>query len=86
MTKQRSVRDEIERVIAESGALLPAEFDDDTSLIHSGILDSTALFSLAVWIEEHVEPGLDLTTFDLVEEWDTVRKLLAFIETHAPRR
>jgi len=77
-----SVRDELIRVIEESGAALPADLDDDTSLIRSGILDSTALFEVALWMEDHVVPGLDLTTFDLAEEWDTVRKLLSFIERH----
>lgn len=78
-----AVRGELLRVIEESGALLPADLDDDTSLVRSGLLDSTALFAVAVWVEEHVTPGLDLTSFDLAEEWDTLRKLLAFIAAHA---
>jgi acyl carrier protein len=77
-----SLRDELVRVIEASGAHLPSELGDDTSLIRSGRLDSTALFELALWIEERVAPGLDLTAFDLAEEWDTLAKLLAFIEQH----
>jgi len=69
--------------IEESGVELPADIDDHTPLITSGLLDSTALFQLALWVEEHVQPGLDLTTFDLTTEWDTVAKLLAFIESNA---
>lgn len=77
-----SVRDDLLRAIEESGAHLPADFDDDTSLIGSGLLDSTALFEFALWVEDHVAPGLDVTTFDLAEEWDTIAKLLAFVERH----
>lgn len=81
-----SLRDDLVRAIEESGATLPADFNDDTSLISSGILDSTALFELALWIEDRVVPGLDLTTFDLAEEWDTIAKLLAFIGRHGKGR
>ena len=78
-----SLRDDLVRVIEASGANLPSNFGDETSLIHSGILDSTALFEVVLWIEEHVAPGLDLTAFDLAEEWDTVAKLLAFVGKHS---
>jgi acyl carrier protein len=81
-----SLRNELVRMIEASGATLPADLDDDASLISSGLLDSTALFELALWVEERVAPGLDLTTFDLAEEWDTITKLLAFIEKHATGR
>lgn len=81
-----SLRAELVRVIAASGAALPRDVGDDTSLIRSGLLDSTALFELALWIEERVAPGLDLTTFDLAAEWDTLAKLLVFIERHAPTK
>jgi acyl carrier protein len=78
-----SARDELVRVIEASGARLPDDFDDQTSLIRSGLLDSTALFDIALWIEERVEPGFDLTAFDLAEEWDTLARLLTFVERHA---
>ena len=81
-----SLRNELVRMIEESGAQLPADLDDHASLIGSGLLDSTALFELALWVEERVAPGVDLTTFDLAEEWDTIAKLLAFIEKHATER
>jgi len=77
-----ALRDDLVRVIEASGALLPADLSDDTSLIQSGLLDSTALFDLALWIEERVASGLDLTSFDLAEEWDTLARLQAFIERH----
>jgi acyl carrier protein len=77
-----SLRDELVRVIQEGGLDMPADLTDDTSLIRSGVLDSTALFELALWVESRVAPGLDLTSFDIAEEWDTLAKLVAFIERH----
>ena len=77
-----ALRAELLRVIAQSGAAVPDDVQDDASLIRSGLLDSTALFELAVWIEERIAPGLDLTTFDLAEEWDTLRKLMLFVERY----
>ena len=77
-----SLRDDLVRAIEESGVQLLADVDDNASLISSGLLDSTALFEVAPWVEEHVARELDLTTFDLVEEWDTIAKLLAFVERH----
>jgi acyl carrier protein len=76
-------RAELLAALAEGGADLPADLDDHTPLISSGVLDSTALFELALWVEERVAPGLDLTAFDLTVEWDTIAELLAFIERHA---
>ena len=81
-----SLRDDLVRAIEKSGVQLPADFDDNASLISSGLLDSTALFEIALWVEEHVSQGLDLTTFDLVEEWDTIAKLLAFVDEQSKSR
>jgi hypothetical protein len=78
-----SPRDEVVGVIEASGARLPADFHDQTSLIRSGLLDSTALFDLALWVEGRVAPAFDLSAFDLAEEWDPLARLLTFIERHA---
>jgi acyl carrier protein len=77
-----ALRDELLRVMASSGASVPSDLGDHASLIRSGLLDSTALFDLALWIEDRVTPGLDLTSFDLAEEWDTLAQLVAFVERH----
>lgn len=53
---------------------------DDTSLIQSGLLDSSALFNLALWIENHTSSPIDPASFDLPTEWDTVACILEFIE------
>ena len=81
-----SLRDDLVRAIEESGVSLPAGFSDDASLIGSGLLDSRTLFDLALWVENHVASRLDLTSFDLADEWDSIAKLLTFIERHATSR
>jgi len=53
---------------------------DETSLLRSGLFDSTALFHLVEWIESRVGAPVDPTSLDLVHEWDTVSRILAFIE------
>jgi hypothetical protein len=79
-------RADLLQALEASGADLPRDLDDDTPLITSGLLDSTALFQLALWMDESVTPGLDLTAFDLAVEWDTITRLLSFIERHAPEK
>lgn len=74
------LRAELLHVIEGAGVQLPADFDDDASLIRSGLLDSTALFDVVLWVESRVPSGLDMTTFDLAEEWDTVAKVVMFVE------
>ncbi len=56
------------------------EIRDDTSLIQSGLLDSSALFNLALWIENHTDSPIDPASFDLPKEWDTMASILGFIE------
>jgi len=56
------------------------EIRDETSLIQSGLLDSSALFNLALWIENHTNSPIDPASFDLPTEWDTMACILAFIE------
>ncbi len=79
-------RAELLQALEASGVDVPPDLGDDTPLITSGLLDSTALFQVALWIDESVTPGLDLTAFNLAVEWDTVAKLLAFIERHASEK
>jgi acyl carrier protein len=55
------------------------ELEDDTSLIQSGLLDSSALFNLALWIENHTNLPIDPASFDLPREWDTIDGILYFI-------
>jgi acyl carrier protein len=59
---------------------LDVEPDKDTSLIKSGLLDSLALFKLALWIEKKIGMPLNPAKFDLLEECDTMTGILNFIE------
>lgn len=78
-----SVRDELVQMIRSSGVELGAGLDDATSLLESGLLDSTALFNLMMFVEARIDPAVDLTAFDLRQEWDTVPSILAFIDKHS---
>lgn len=51
-----------------------------TRLFETGALDSLSLFNLAQWIEDEVGRGLDLTAFNILEEWATPAKILKFLE------
>ena len=55
-------------------------FDEDLSLLQSGLLDSTALFHLVDWIEKQTGAPIDPGSLDIVAEWDTIRGILAFVE------
>ncbi len=65
---------------------LPEDFDDDTQLLSSGMLDSLALFNLVLWIEERTGGSIDPTQMDIVHSWDSVRRILRYIgaEREAP--
>jgi acyl carrier protein len=52
----------------------------NASLIVAGLIDSLALLELAGWIEAEIGEGVDPGAFDLSEEWDTMERILAFIE------
>ena len=58
------------------------ELGDDASLIRSGLLDSSGLFDLALWIENHIKSPIDPASFDLPKEWDTIAGILGFIAKH----
>ncbi len=62
-----------------------AAWRDDISLIRSGLIDSMALFNLALWIEQETGSRLDLNTFDPSVEWDTIAGILDFIGRHRSR-
>jgi len=56
------------------------EIREETSLLRSGLFDSIALFALADWIEKRLGAAIDPSRIDLVEEWDTVLRILDFLE------
>jgi len=64
-----------------TGALAP-----DAPLITAGLIDSVTLFSLAVWIEEASGRPVDITRLALPAQWDTVARILDFVEQQAANR
>ena len=80
-----SLHNRLVTFVEELDLELSFEVKADTSLITSGLLDSLALVNLAVWIEQEIGIPMDATTFNLLEEWDTIGDILIFIEKHRGR-
>jgi len=64
--------------------LLPEGWDDDTSLVRSGILDSLALLDLILWLEQRLGRPIDPTAIELAAELDSLRDILAFLARLIP--
>jgi acyl carrier protein len=80
------LREKLIAVIESSGVEFDRGLKDDTSLIKSGKLDSLGLFNVVLFIESEVGPELDLTSFDLSHEWETIAEILRFIVRHRTGR
>ena len=52
----------------------------DESLIKSGIVNSLALFNMAIWIEQEIGSPIDFADINLPDDWDTIERIVAFIE------
>ena len=59
---------------------MPGDLDDDTPLISSGLLDSLALFDLALWIEDRVGAPVDPEALDIGHQWDSLGRIVTFVE------
>jgi acyl carrier protein len=59
---------------------MPTTLADEDSLIRSGILDSSALFELILWIEEKTGKPLDPTHFDFLAEFDSIDGIAHYLE------
>jgi acyl carrier protein len=70
----------VTELLAESEKELAGELRDDTSLITSGLLDSLALLQIAEWVSEELGGALALERIDIRTEWDTVARIVGFIE------
>jgi len=77
-----ALRDELRRLILEFAPERAAALADDTPLITSGLVESLTLLNVALWVETKVGPEVELTSFDLAAEWDSVTDILTFIERH----
>ena len=75
-----SLRDRLVALIRSWNLELNEDLRDDTPLITSGVFDSTALFNLVLWVEQQIGSTIDPTSFDLIEEWNTIADVVSFIE------
>lgn len=80
-----SLRQDLLQTLRQNVPLLPADVEDSTSLIRSGVLDSAGLFHVALWVEQQVGGTFDITQYDLAAEWDTIADIVAFVERHRKR-
>jgi acyl carrier protein len=77
-----SLQNELIAEIETWGIALRTRVSRDTQLIGSGVFDSMALFNLLHWVEERVGAPIDPTAFDLITEWQTVDRVVEFVERH----
>ena len=77
-----SLRSELIAEIESWGLALRTRVSHDTPLVGSGVFDSMALFNLLHWVEERVGVPIDPTAFDLISEWQTVDRVVEFVERH----
>lgn len=86
ISAMRALRARVAAVIDAVHPGLGEELDDDASLIKSGRLDSLALFNLTSLIESEVGHSIDLTSFDLANEWDTIGGIVRFTQRQRAKR
>jgi acyl carrier protein len=77
-----ALRQRLVGFLLATGRVREADLAADAPLITSGLVNSVALFGLAVWIEEEIGHPVEITAVDLPGEWDTMGAILAFIERH----
>lgn len=77
-----TLREQLRALIAEFAGPEHGLIDDDTPLISSALVESIALLNVALWVEEQIDAAVEITAFDLAAEWDTVARILDFVEKH----
>ena len=80
MTSRSALRQRLMRFLIDSGRVTQEDLDANSPLITSELIDSVTLFELALWIEEEIGRPLDLTQLALPGGWDTVDRIITFIE------
>jgi acyl carrier protein len=80
MTSRSALRQRLMRFLIDSGRVTQGDLDANSPLITSELIDSVTLFELALWIEEEIGRPLDLTQLALPSGWDTVDRIIAFVE------
>lgn len=71
-------RDSLRRYLHEKQGLQPEDFDDDTLLFSSGLIDSFSMVDLILFIEG--ASGLRVHPADVtLDHFDSVNRILAFV-------
>jgi hypothetical protein len=81
--RRDALRKELRALILDGAPALDGAIADHAPLITSGLVESTTLVSVAMWVEDHVGGEVQLGAFDLVQEWDSLNAILDFVERHA---
>ena len=72
-------RENLRRYLYEKQGLEPADFEDDTLLFSSGLLDSFSMVDLIMFIEEAA--GIRVHPIDVtLDNFDSIERILAFVE------
>ncbi len=82
-----AARAQLRQLLAEWGVEAALLEGDQHSLIQSGALDSAGLFNLSLWIESQVGRPIDPGSIDVLQAWDRIETILAFLfgaPLHAP--
>lgn len=77
------LRQRLTQFLLATGRVTEADLGAGLPLISSGLVNSVALFGLALWIEEATGRPIDITDVALPGEWDTPEAILAFIARQA---
>jgi acyl carrier protein len=74
-------RESLRRYLHEKQGLEPEDFEDDTLLFSSGLIDSFSMVDLIMFIEDaagfRVHP-VDVT----LDNFDSIDRILAFVQAH----
>lgn len=73
---------ELRTLIVDGTPGLDDSFSDHAPLVTSGLLESTTLVSVALWIEDRIGREMNLGAFDLADEWNSMNAILDFVERH----
>jgi hypothetical protein len=77
--RPEALRAELTGLLGEWGVAPELLVGDGGSLLRSGAVDSVALFNLSMWIEAQIGRPVDPSAIDVLEAWDSVASILAYI-------
>jgi acyl carrier protein len=73
-------RETLRRYLHEQQGLESEEFDDDTLLFSSGLIDSFSMVNLIMFIEDAA--GVQVHPAEVtLDNFDSIERILAFVET-----